>query len=281
MMRFRLASLALLLAYGSLLLASTPSAGARPPERERLWAVTLAPAPGDLSLVEIDFFHSRRQLISTNSLRVAARGAFGTGYLAAAALRSNKRGDARALVLLVNRPTSAADTTGIHLRLTARRALGEAELWLLTNPLTDPVSGLRPALCNLRLHGGALNGSQLRTLGSRGTSLAGFDAASAVAAAYNLACGLPHTSLFEQAIGHRCASGALAQGTLCCPANAVCAPAPTQPSAPTAPGEPTAPAPPKTPGCAPCNPPPGSACPLAARTSICASPARRRPVEAH
>ena len=168
-------------------------------------------------------------------------GPFGDDYLAAAVPRLQTPGAPWALVLLVNRPSALLDPVSVHVRLTARRTLGTPVVWKLTDPLTHPDTGLTPALCNLALHGGALGESDLRPLHSRGAALAGFDAASAVAQAYDVVCGLPYASSFEQAVR-------------------------------------------QSSGCTPCDPPPGSACPLVAQPGICAAPvaggARRAPAGA-
>jgi len=256
MMRLRLASLVSLAACGSLALGTTQAStvqvansagtGIGPADAAsvgRTWPLTLSPAPDDLALAGVSFHRAARgQSISPSSLQVSVSGPFGDDYLAAAVPRLQTPGAPWALVLLVNRPSALLDPVSVHVRLTARRTLGTPVVWKLTDPLTHPDTGLTPALCNLALHGGALGESDLRPLPSRGAALAGFDAASAVAQAYDVVCGLPHASSFEQAVR-------------------------------------------QSSGCTPCDPPPGSACPLVAQPGICAAPvaggARRAPAGAH
>jgi hypothetical protein len=287
MMRPRLASLALVASCVSgFLLAPASSLGAArgagaPASSaggaaERTWSVTLSPAPGDLALVEIGFRRTVRGGISSRSLHIGVTSPFGDDYVAAAVPRLRTPGGARALVLLVNRPSPLLDPVGVRLRLGASRALGAPSVLRLTNPFTRPVGGPTPALCGLPLRGSALGGSDLRTLGSYGAALSGFGAASAVAQAYDVACGLPHAGSFKQALGGRCSSATVPPGTLCCPANAICAPAPPPAPAPPAP---------VPPGCMPCDPPPGYACPLAPAADVCVAPvsagARPAPAGAH
>jgi hypothetical protein len=293
MMRFRLALLTLLAACVSQAFAGAPAGAVEPASgalasvqapsarAPRAWPLTLSPAPGDLALVQIAFRRSPRQGLSSRSLRVSVRGAFGDHYLAVAVPRSSTPSGARALVLLVNRRSALLDPVRVHLRVSARRALGAATVWRLTDPLSRPTSGLTPALCDLPLRGGSLSGSRLRSLGSHGRSLTGFAPAEAVAQAYDLTCGLPYAGSFKQALAPACSPSASTPGALCCPPNAICAPAPTPP-APVPP--PPAP-PPEAPGCKPCAPPPGYACPLAQSPSVCITPAsagaRRAVLGAH
>ncbi len=297
MMRLCLASLALLAACGSQAFGDAPSgaveresaglagaarAGARPPER--VWSVTLSPAPGDFSLIEIGFHGARRRAISSRSLQLAVHGPFGDHYLAAAAWRSRATGTAGALVLVVNRPSPLIDPVGVHLRISARRALGRAFVWRITDPLSRPTGGLTPALCNLPQGGASSGAAGLHALGSHGPALAGFSTASAVAQAYDLVCGLPYASSFRVVVGGGCpsGSGAAPVAALCCPPNAICATAPSPPASPS-----PSPAPPASPppGCAPCNPPPGYACPLVPAPNVCVAPvsggARRAAAGAH
>ncbi len=210
----------------------------------RTRTLTLSPAPGDLTLAEVSFNRSAKgQEVSASSLRVAVSGPFGDDYLAAATPRFATPAGPLALVLLVNRPSPLLDPVSVRLQLAVRGSLGEPVVHRLADPLTRPNAGRTPALCNLLLHGSALSASKLRLLRSRGAALAEFGAASAVAQAYDVVCGLPYASSFAQAV-------------------AGSAPAPT-------PGSPA----PEQPGCTPCDPPPGYACPLMARPSICVAPA--------
>jgi hypothetical protein len=221
------------------------SASRRP--LQRAWDLTLAPQPNDLALAQFSFrSNSRAQRISPASLRLAARGPFGDDYIAAATPILRTPGQLQILVVLVNRPSPLLDPAQVHLRLSARRALGTPVLWTLSDPFSHSSSGLTPALCDLPLRGPALAGPQLRPLRSEGGALAGFDAASAVAQAYDVVCGLPFEHSFEADIT----------------------------------GSPV----PKPPLCTPCDPAPGYACPLA-QPNICAVPvagaARRASPVAH
>jgi len=159
-------------------------------------------------------------------------GPFGDDYLAAAAPRSRTPGLAQALVLVVNRPSPLLDPVAVRLRISASRSLGAPVLRTLANPLAPSAAHAAPALCDLGGHGSAIAGSQLQALGARGGALPGFDAAGAVAQAYDLSCGLPYASAFRLAVQRSAA-----------------------------------------PRCAPCDPPPGYACPDAPAPSICAAPA--------
>jgi hypothetical protein len=266
MMRSRLASLALLAALVSLVfgVAQAGAAGLpttapliRAASDERAWQLTLSPAVDDLALAEISFHGPAWERLSTSSLQLALSGESGDGYdyLAMAAPRFHTSGGPRALVLLVNRPSALDDPVSVRLRLSARRALGKPRAFKLANPFTHPEPARTPALCDLALTGSTLDGSKLRALGSHGASLGGFDAADAVAEAYDVVCGLAYTSAFKQAV--------------------------TAPSVP-----PTLPVPtPVPPGCTPCNPSPGTACPLVVQPGICvaasATGARRVQAGAH
>jgi hypothetical protein len=241
----RVLPIALLALIVALVIVSMAAGGSKPvasaASGENRWGLTLAPVPDDLALAQVSFNRAARgQAISASSLQVSVSGPFGDDYLAAAVPRLAGNGVPRALVLLVNRPSPLLDPVSVHLQLSARRALGAPLLRRLTNPFTRPGGG-RATLCDLPLHGSALSPSELRPLHSRGQALAGFDAASAIAQAYDAACGLPHASSFEQAV--------------------------KQPSAPP----PSPPSPPvgKLPGEG-CKPAPGYACPGAVRN---ASPA--------
>lgn len=168
---------------------------------ERSWITTLSPAPDDLALAQISFHGVRPGRLSSHTLRVAASSRFGDDYLAVGAVeRTLTPGVARVLVALVNRPSALADPVHVRLRVSADRSLGAPVVMTLTDPFARSASAPRPALCDLRLHGRALAGSQLRILGSHGSPLAGFDASSAIAQAYDAVCGLPFASAFEHAV---------------------------------------------------------------------------------
>ncbi|HLM84707.1 MAG TPA: hypothetical protein VK272_00810 [Solirubrobacteraceae bacterium] len=242
-----------LLAAGALAIEIVTGAGARAGHvavAKRSSFVTLSPAPNDLALAQISFRDSGPQRLSARSLQVAVSGPFGDDYLAAAAApRSSTPGVLRALVLLVNRPSPLLDPVSVRLRLTAQRSLGAPAVRTLVDPFARPSSGKPPALCDLRTHGHALSGSQLGLVYSRGTPLSGFDAASAVAQAYDAACGLPYASAFKQAV-EQSSSGT---GT---------------PTPPAPQPQPPAPEPPvgKLPGEG-CKPAPGYACPAAVQST--------------
>jgi len=195
-----------LLAAGALALAIGLGAGARAghataPVAMRSSFVTLSPAPDDLALAQVSYRHTGRQPLSARSPRVAVIGPFGDDYLAAVAVaRSSTPGALRALVLLVNRPSPLLEPVSVPVRVSAQRSLGAPTVRTLADPFTRPASGRTPALCDLPTHGLALSGSQLGVVYSRGTPLTGFDAASAVAQAYDAACGLPYASAFKQAV---------------------------------------------------------------------------------
>jgi hypothetical protein len=167
----------------------------------RSWVTTLSPAPDELALAQITFPDAARRQLSPQTLHVTVGVPFGDDYMAVGAVsRALTPGVARALVALVNRPSPLDDPVHVRLRISASRTLGAPVVRTLADPFARLASAPRPVLCDLRLHGRALSGSQLRVLGSRGVGLAGFDAASVVAQAYDAACGLPFASAFEQAI---------------------------------------------------------------------------------
>jgi hypothetical protein len=212
MMRLHLTTLALVAACGLFVLgavivvdgasARSVSSGARRADAAatRTWRVSLSPGPGDLALAQISFPAGARQLLTRRSLQVAVSGPFGDDYLATATLRVARPQGPMALVLLVNRPSPLLDPVTVRLRVTARRSLGTSVVRRLADPFRRPAADPAPALCDLRRHDTALAASDLSALGARGTSLVGFSAASAVAQAYDVACGLPSASSFEQVV---------------------------------------------------------------------------------
>jgi hypothetical protein len=233
----------------------------------RTWRLSLSPGPGELALAEISFRAGGRQLLSRRSLQAAVSGPFGDDYLATAALRVAGPQGQTALVLLVNRPSPLLDPETVNLRVTARSSLGAPTVRRLADPFTRPAADHAPALCDLRRHGAALTGSQLSAIGARGTPLVGFpSAASAVAQAYDVVCGLPYASSFKQAVEQA--------------APAPVSPAPSEPVTPTSPAP--SPVPPigKFPGEG-CRPTAGRACPEDARSASRAStPDGARPAAA-
>jgi len=250
-----LLALAAVAALGASLIRSSGSS-------MRSWPVTLSPQPGDLALAQISFHPARRLRLSASALRATVSGPFGDDYLAVAGVPAAAPRVQRALVLLVNRASPLLDPVLVHLKLAAKRALGPATIVTLENPLT-PVSSAsartgartKASLCDLPLHGSPLAAGQLRALGSRGSPLDGFAAASAVAQAYDLACGLPHASAFKQLVERPSASSQPPTPT-----------APTQPPPTTTLTTPTSTTPTPSPpvGTLPgegCQPAPGYACP--------------------
>ena len=214
----------------------------------RTWSVSMSPRAGDLALAEIGFNGAGRRRLSPRSLRVAVSGPFGDDYLASATPRALTSKGPTAFVLLVNRPSPLLDPVTVRLRITAPRALGAPVVRQLADPFTRSAGEPRPALCDLRGHGQALTGSQFNALGSRGTPLVGFAATSAVAQAYDVACGLPYASAFKQAVeGSPAPTGS----------------SPSQPASPNPPAPTPAPPVARLPGEG-CRPTPGRACPGAA-----------------
>ncbi len=215
----------------------------------RSWLLRMSAAPNDLTLVEVSFREPwRGRRIPGSSLRVSVGSPFGDDYLAAAALRLPTRGILRVLVVLVNRPSPLLDPVSVRVGLTAPRELGAPLVLESVDPLSRPAGARTPALCDLALHGSALSAPELLTLRSRGQALAGFSGASAVAQAYDLGCGLPHSSSFTEAV-------ASSPGSV----------SPTPPeSNPPVPSPVPSPTPPvgKLPGEG-CVPTPGYACPAA------------------
>jgi hypothetical protein len=257
MMHPVLAKLALLAVCGSLLVladcaGAAPSVGAGVHASAlaptwRIWPFTLSPAPDELALAEVGFPRAARgQRISHSSLRLATPGPFGDDYLVLAAPLAGTGRTPRALALLVNRPSALLDPATARLRMTARAALGRPVVRRFADPFAHAASAGKPALCDLALHGAALGAAEVRPLLSRGEQLTGFDAASAVAQAYDVVCGLPYTSSFAQAVGQ---------------------PAPESPSPTPSPSPPV----PGPPVCTPCAPAPGYACPLSIGPDICAA----------
>ena len=167
---------------------------------QRSWRVTLSPSPDDLALAQISFHGSRTQQITRGSLQAAVSGAFGDDYMAAGAIRARIAGGPQALVLLVNRPSPLLDPVSVVVALTAWRSLGTSVVHKLADPFTRPQAGSTPALCDLGRHGSALGASEVSTLDSHGSPLAGVSAANAVAQAYDVVCGLAYASSFKQAV---------------------------------------------------------------------------------
>lgn len=213
----------------------------------RSWPVRMSAAPDDLTLAEVVFREpTRGQRIAGSSLHAGVEAPFGDDYVAAAVLRLPAQGASRVLVVLVNRPSPLLDPGSVTVRLTAPRVLAAPLVLKSADLLSRSAVTRKPALCAPALHGSALDVAQVRMLRTRGRMLAGFSAASVVAQAYDLVCGLPHDSSFAQAI----------EGPTAAPS-----PAPPEISPPT----PTPPPPVgKVPGEG-CVPTPGYACPASSR----------------
>lgn len=212
----------------------------------RRWQLTLAPAPDDLALAQVSFTRGNGARLAPQSLRVAVEGPFGDDYMVAAA-SSLPAGAERAFVLLVNRPSALLDPVSVDLSLIARRSLGEPAVRTLADPFARTEASGKPALCELSLHGAPLRATELTVVGSRGAPLAGFSAASALAQAYDVACGLAYSSAFARAVAPQ--------------------PSPAPPVG-KVPGE----------GCAPT---PGRACPLAIEGSRSGAGTRPASADAH
>ncbi len=247
MMRSRPASIVLLVALTSLLIGAGNAGGALPvrggqTSAWRMLKLSADPAPNDLELLEIGFPRtSMRRRLSQRDLLLLVTSSFGDDYLALATVGTAPSHAPRALVLVVNRPSALLDPVHVALRLYSSRALGRPRVFTLTDPFGVPHVGLTPALCDLPLHGGAsLAASSLGWLRTRGAPLGGFSPTAAVAQAYDVACSLPHEAAFAESVTGQ-------------------APVPT-PAPPVPTPSPPAPSPP---GCTPCNPAPGYACPLA------------------
>lgn len=259
MMRSVAAATLTLAAICGVLLLATAQGGAAPvaprsprdsralPSSLRITHATLSPAPGDLALAEISFHGPSRERISAHTLQVAVSGPFGDDYMATATPRFSTPGGPRALVLLVNRPSPLLDPASVRLSIAVRASLGAPTVRTLADPFTRPAAEPTPAICDLRRQRSAIGASELSVLGSRGVALAGLGAASAVAEAYDLTCGLSSASSFKRAIEQ---------------SSPAPLPAPASPEAPSPTPPAPSPAPPvaKLPGEG-CVPTPGYACP--------------------
>jgi hypothetical protein len=241
--------------------------------------LTLSPAPGDLVLAVLRFPGSGRHTLGPHTLRLAFAGLRGEDYLAVAAVARPPHGGARALVLLVNRPTAVLDPAHVRLRARWSAALGGLSARNATDVLARSGSPRSTALCGLTRSGRALGASALRALSHGGSPLGSFSPGTALAAAYDATCGLAYPLAFKQAVqgsSGGCGTTATRSGALCCPPNAMCVPGPEpvpQPAPEPSPGPPN-----PEPRCPPCNPRPGTACPLVAQPALCpeVAPARAR-----
>ncbi|HEX3517417.1 MAG TPA: hypothetical protein VHT29_00115 [Solirubrobacteraceae bacterium] len=233
MMRLRVASAVLMASCGLVALcvagaslAQVAVAGATASSRPwRLSSLSVAPAPDDLALVEIEFPRAHgSQAISRRTLALTLGTPIGSDYLVVVTPSFRPTRSPRAFVLIVNRPSPLFDPARIPLRMQTARALGSPRLWSLANPFSHRPVGLTPALCHMPLHGAStLRASALRTLRSQGPALTGFSPAATVAEAYDVACGLPSEAAFARALGRSSEGECSSVRALCCPPNAVCA----------------------------------------------------------
>ena len=247
MMRARGAVLSAIAALAAVLVLA-PAADTAPATRHT--TITLAPAAGDLELLELEFPRHRRRSISHSTLRLAPQGLSAGDYLAAATPRRRPHGELIALVLLVHR--SGATHASARLSVRSARALGPLFELGLRDPFTSTRSAIvgvdigRALPCKVPAAGAGLSAADLRSLS--GATLGGFTPAGAVAAAYDVACHRAYPLAFRQAVhgasGEGCGAGTSQNGSLCCPRGAVCA-APAEPV--PAPAPEPAPAPVPTP----------------------------------
>ncbi len=249
--RFRLvaSALALCAALGAVLIA--PPAGSAS-GASRTYTEDLSPAPGDIAVLAIRFPRAGRHAIDSRTLDLAALGAFGDDYLAAAVPRTRAARGGPVLVLVANRASALLDPSFVRLRLRAARGLGVARTVRRIDPFSYP-AGAQAKLCTLTHGPAALAPAALRVLAFRGPALTGLTNAAAIAAAYDAACALPYPVALVRAVGN---------GEAGCPAGSSCVPAPVPPPVPVT-------SPPEPPRCAPCDPRPGVACPLEARAAYC------------
>jgi hypothetical protein len=192
----------LVLAMAQSVIGASASHGRAHIAATRSWPVSMSPGPGELALAQITFPVSDHEQITRASLQVAVSGPFGDDYLASATPLLAPRGAPRVLVALVNRASPLLDPVTVQLRVTALASLGAPMLRRASGAFARPAAGALPAVCDLPLHGHALSGAELGALGSRGAALTGFDAADAVAQAYDVRCGLPYASSFKLAVEH-------------------------------------------------------------------------------
>jgi hypothetical protein len=166
---------------------------------DRSWAVTVSPAPGEVSLVQIRFPHAGSGRVSAASLEVSAPRVFGSDYLAAAVLRPSLGRDS-ALVLVANRPSPLLDPVHVSLAVRAKGALGPPSVLSVGDLFARTNSAPRPRLCDLTLHGASLTAAGLTLLGGAGARLRAVDGTEALAQAYDLACGLPNAGTLRGAL---------------------------------------------------------------------------------
>jgi hypothetical protein len=231
--RFRV--LAPLAAVCCALLAVLAPAGAQPSARRV--SVVVSPAGGDFALTQLSFPRAHGRGLTPRSLRLQPR-TWDADDAIAMATPAHPRGRARvALLLIANRVTNLAEPLSVRLRALAAADLGPLRVRSLQNPIERRQPP--PAwLCGLASHGRA---PRLRPLGAHGRPIPGLGAAGAVSQAFEIACGLPAGTQLKAALA---------------PPVPVPAPKPSPPA-------------PEHPECAPCDPRPGFACPLAAKPAYC------------
>jgi hypothetical protein len=243
--------------------------------KARTWSLRLAPAPDDLVLAQIRFPRVGRRAVARDLPHIEMQSPSGADYLAVATPRARvSSSEAQVLVLPVNRPSALEDPVSVKLRLSASGRLAEHEVRRAENPFAGTAAPAAPDLCDLATDGHALQAGGLTPLQSNGSALGAFDAAAAVAQAYDAACGLPYESAFKQII----------TGTSVQPQPRPPEPAPAPPEPTPAPPQPQpappapAPVPPvgKLPGEG-CVPTPGYACPAALQSPLAARHAPHRP----
>jgi hypothetical protein len=256
-MRAILASM--LLTATLLALAVSPSQGASgkdgSPAVMRLSKLRLSPVPDDLALAEVQFPSSRRRSIS-HSMGAGVNGMFGSDYLADAAVRRRPHGELIELILLVDRPSALADPASVSLSLLSPPAFGKPVRRIGLDPfheagatfLKQPAVGRLP--CAIGGKDTVLIGSGLTAIRTRGAPLSGLSSADAVADAYDALCGLSYPASFKAAVDPESP----------CTQGQTCAPKPVEPHPP---------------GCTPCDPRPGAACPLSGSPDVCVAEQRR------
>ncbi len=185
--------------FGAVVVASAAGPALAAEGHDRSLRVTLTPAPNEVSLAQISFPHAGMARPSPATLEVSAPSVFGSDYLAVAVLRPGL-GGAVALALVANRPSPLLDPAGVSLTVRARRALGAPGTRSVQDVLSLPAGAGKPRLCDLALHGKALNAADLAPLGGRGPALSGLGGAQALAQAYDIACGLPSAESLRTAL---------------------------------------------------------------------------------
>ncbi len=210
--------------------------------RRRSWRVSLmAPAPLHYALAQVSVY-SRAGAYP----HVVVTGPIGADYVASARLRSATAGaePIRILVFILDRATALMDPAQIGLSVRVSSPASAPTVIEAPEGFPSNEPAIRPALCE---PGGQLEEGDLRTISARGAALSGYSAAGAISQAYDASCSLPYQAAFEQAVEQT-------------PESPPPQPAPSPPV-----GQP--------PGCQPCTAPPGYACPLLARPSVCVASA--------